>query len=159
MGHSNDDVFLAYISRVSGVDTQSIMSGRTPDQQLMNVLQSMTVDLDVEYKPRGRGRSGVPYTSLEDESTDSEHASDLSGVRSYDDPVVRPPPSKRSAALLAADLARQKVVAAFYQDEMSFQDTTKTLVDLVDPSGHCWHYMEASPDQNGRCQRCSKELS
>ncbi|TIA51048.1 hypothetical protein D6C77_08997 [Aureobasidium pullulans] len=36
MGHKSDDTFQYYISRISGVDTQSIMLGREPRQELMD---------------------------------------------------------------------------------------------------------------------------
>ncbi|THX79856.1 hypothetical protein D6D05_04782 [Aureobasidium pullulans] len=41
MGHKSDDTFQYYISRISGVDTQSIMLGREPRQELMDHVRSM----------------------------------------------------------------------------------------------------------------------
>lgn len=59
MGQRGDDVFLLYISRKSGVDSQAILNGQKPDQPLMDLMQSMVVNLDVE------ARQGPQLTDIE----------------------------------------------------------------------------------------------
>ncbi|KAF2174444.1 hypothetical protein K469DRAFT_675779 [Zopfia rhizophila CBS 207.26] len=53
MGHKHDDTFQAYISRISGVDSQSIMLDQPQREELFDVLRSMAMDrqLDAPMPP------------------------------------------------------------------------------------------------------------
>ena len=46
MGHKSDDVFMHYISAVSGVDIQNVINGRDPHQALIDYVRSMQPRVD-----------------------------------------------------------------------------------------------------------------
>lgn len=50
MGHADDNTFQAYISQVSEVDLQNLMSGKPQREQLFDSLRSMAMGLDVTPK-------------------------------------------------------------------------------------------------------------
>lgn len=47
MGHKSDDTFLAYISRISGVDSQSIMHNLPQREETFDFLRSMGMNRDL----------------------------------------------------------------------------------------------------------------
>lgn len=56
MGHKSDDVFMHYISAVSGVDIQNVINGRDPDQALIDYVRSMQPRVDHDAPLRDRSR-------------------------------------------------------------------------------------------------------
>lgn len=56
MGHKSDDVFMHYISAVSGVDIQNVVNGRDPDQALIDYVRSMQTRLDYDAPLRNGSR-------------------------------------------------------------------------------------------------------
>ena len=56
MGHKSDDVFMHYISAVSGVDIQNVINGRDPDQALIDYVRSMQPRVDYDAPLRDGSR-------------------------------------------------------------------------------------------------------
>jgi hypothetical protein len=167
MGQKNDDVFLSYISRISGVDTQAIINGKEPDQGLMNVLQGMAVNLNTDAsKPHGsqltdiRGHPkaiGRPEKSIRPPPTPS---ADPPRVQSYEDNIPRPPASRSFLRYLSWEPDRQHVIRAFYDApaKYSFDSVVAHLSRIADPSHVKWHYPQAGPDKENRCPDCEKPV-
>jgi len=178
MGQRSDDVFLSYVSRITGVDTQAILNAREPDQDLMDLMQSMVVNLDVDApQPRGCRLTDINRRGLGPVEGPAEpireiiHVGAVSGTldgrdqqspvpRCYDDEIVRPTPSARFQKYLTCDPARFGIIKAFYEPDAdsSFSSSVGFLSTIADAAPIVWRYSQAAPDEHSRCKPCGKLL-
>ena len=173
MGHKSDDTFMSYISRVSGVDVQSIMNGRTPDQETIDFLRSMRtqIDFDAPRPPQSsltdlrywRGdqilgslaeEKEVYAESLKDIFAGSEMTAPFSGA------VDRPPPSRHLLHYLQFDKHRATYIdlsARKTSDEgPSLPTMMLPLVGMSATGRKQWYYPGCEPDSSGQCVRCKR---
>ena len=176
MGQRSDDVFLSYISRKSGVDSQAILNGQKPDQPLMDLMQSIVVNLDIEARQGSDltdiGRKGLrrvkasPDKLHEPDEVEADECAAGGGEqprpepRCYQDGIVPPLASPHFRKYLASDLARLGVVKAFYEPDAnsSFGSSVAFLSTIADPAPSVWRYPQAEADERHRCKPCGQAL-
>lgn len=155
MGHKNNDTFMSYISNISGVDVQNIISGRQQDQATIDFLRSMRTHIDFDA-PRPKGSSledlryGKPSISQERSVYSASARDRTQGTITslpLNDRVVRPPPSRAFGQYLKFDQARAKLISLLDQDEQpSLATLLAAMMELARPDPSRWWYPGAAPD-------------
>ena len=176
MGHSNDNIFTAYMSRISAIDIQNIIDGKAPDQKLIDYLRSMECDKDSaaplpprsileEARFRRRERptetTQQEYRSKRDEYF--EHRKDIyAGTRTtaaVGKLSERPPQSSTFWTYLQYDGQRRQAMRVLFGESISkptesFAEIVGIVVGVANPTE--WYYPGATPI-NGQCW-CGKQM-
>ena len=169
MGHKSDDVFMHYISAVSGVDIQNVINGRDPDQALIDYVRSMQPRVDYDAPLRDgsrltdvvRRKPDAPdyaaqrgeYFAREDnifEGSDS--------AQSFATPTCKRSRSKFFRSYLRYNKARANMISSIQKTtnatrERPLMEVLRSLAVLACPDED-WAYPSAKPSATYACTRC-----
>lgn len=177
MGHKSDDTFMHYISRISGVDVQSIMNNEVPDQPTIDYLRSMRTNIDFDApRPRGSSLTDIQYwhkqTTQEvlplererqiyhDTARDIFEGSELTVP--FGDAVVRGPPSRRLLHYLRFDTPRADYLDLLANENpnciLSLASVMLPLVEIAKAEQKRWYYPGSPLDESKQSCVCGKTM-
>jgi hypothetical protein len=169
MGHKSDDVFMHYISAVSGVDIQNVINGRDPDQALIDYVRSMQARVDHDAPLR----DGSRLTDVVRRDSDAlDYAVQRGDYFAREDNIFEGSDSAQPSTMPACERSRSKFFQSYLRYNKaranminSIQRTTnaareqplvevlRSLAVLACPDGD-WAYPSAKPSGSYACFRC-----
>jgi hypothetical protein len=169
MGHKSDDVFMHYISAVSGVDIQNVINGRDPDQALIDYVRSMQARVDHDAPLR----DGSRLTDVVRRDSDAlDYAVQRGDYFAREDNIFEGSDSAQPFTMPACERSRSKFFQSYLRYNKaranminSIQRTTnaareqplvevlRSLAVLACPDGD-WAYPSAKPSGSYACFRC-----
>ncbi|KAF2226738.1 hypothetical protein BDZ85DRAFT_256687 [Elsinoe ampelina] len=174
MGHVDDTALNAYISQISGVDTQAIIHGEAQEQDLFHKARSISswqdfgssssstwqAGLERKVKPR---RDALKQFREESASRQTHTIIPLDDVNEEGlppgsdgliVPFERPAPSVYMRAILEAESDRKQIVGFMDAQPSSLEARISPFVSLSSTFHNETYYPRTRPDRNGGCPHC-----
>ncbi|KAM0719003.1 hypothetical protein Q7P37_004908 [Cladosporium fusiforme] len=172
MGHKSDDVFMHYISAVSGVDIQNVINGRDPDQALIDHVRSMQLRIDHDAPLRDRSRltdvlrrnPGAQDFATQREEYFAREEDIFEGTSSAQ-PFTKSANQRVQSRFLEAYLRYNKPRAKVISSIQKQNSTTKenALVEIIQALAvlarpdEDWSYPLTNPSETYTCRRCERQ--
>lgn len=169
MGHKSDDVFMHYISAVSGVDIQNVINGRDPDQALIDYVRSMQPRVDYDAPLRDgskltdvvrRNPDAPDYAAQRGEyfAREDNIFEGSDNAQSFATPACKRSRSKFFKSYLRYNKARANMISSIQKTmnvtrEQPLIEVLRSLAVLACPDED-WAYPSAKPSATHACTRC-----
>lgn len=172
MGHKSDDVFMHYISAVSGVDIQNVINGRDPDQALIDHVRSMQLRIDHDAPLRDRSRLTDVLRrnpNVQDFATqrkeyfarEEDIFKGTSNAQPFTNSADQRVRSRFLEAYLRYNKARAKMISSIQQRDSTTKENA--LVEIVQDlavlarADEDWTYPLTKPSETYACRRCDRK--
>lgn len=172
MGHKSDDVFMHYISAVSGVDIQNVINGRDPDQALIDHVRSMQLRIDHDAPLRDRSRltdvvrrnpNALDFAAQREEyfARDEDIFEGTRSAQPFTKSAHERVRSRFLGSYLRYNKARAKMISSIRKptgtaEEHPLVEVVQALAVLARPDED-WTYPLTKPSKTYACRRCHRQ--